>query len=73
MMRYFVEMRDAGVGVILISEKLEELVNLSDRIAVMFHGEIMGIVRTASTDIEAIGMLMGGQHAVIRSLESAEI
>jgi simple sugar transport system ATP-binding protein len=72
-MRYFVELRDAGVGVILISEELEELLNLSDRIAVMFHGEIMGIVETASTDIEAIGMLMGGHHAAIRSLEPAGI
>ena len=69
MMRYFVELRDAGVGVILISEELEELLNLSDRIAVMFHGEIMGIVETASTNIEAIGLLMGGQRAAIRSLE----
>jgi len=49
------------------------LLNLSDRIAVMFHGEIMGIVETASTDIEAIGMLMGGQRAAIRSLEPAGI
>ena len=73
MMRYFVELRDAGVGVILISEELEELLNLSDRIAVMFHGEIMGIVETASTDTEAIGLLMGGQRAATRSLEPAGI
>ncbi len=73
MMRYFVELRDAGVGVILISEELEELLNLSDRIAVMFHGEIMGIVATESTDIEAIGMLMGGQRAATRSLEPAGV
>jgi general nucleoside transport system ATP-binding protein len=46
MMRYFVELRDAGVAVVVISEELEELLNISDRIAVMFHGEIMGIVDT---------------------------
>jgi ABC-type uncharacterized transport system ATPase subunit len=73
MMRYFVELRDAGVGVILISEELEELLNLSDRIAVMFHGEIMGIVETASTDIEEIGMLMGGQRAALCPLDRAGI
>lgn len=73
MMRYFVELRDAGVGVILISEELEELFNLSDRIAVMFHGEIMGVTRTASTDIEEVGLLMGGQRATMRPLESAGI
>jgi len=62
MMRFFVELRDAGVGVLLVSEELEELLNLSDRIAVMFHGEVMGVVRTAETDIEAIGLMMGGQR-----------
>jgi ABC-type uncharacterized transport system ATPase subunit len=49
------------------------LLNRSDRIAVMFHGEIMGIVETESTDIEAIGLLMGGQRTPIRSLVSAGI
>jgi simple sugar transport system ATP-binding protein len=63
MMRYFVELRDAGVGIVVISEELEELLNLSDRIAVMFHGEIMGIVDTAGADIEQIGLMMGGQRA----------
>ena len=71
MMRYFVELRDAGVGVILMSEELEELFNLSDRIAVMFHGEIMGVAETAATDIEEIGLLMGGQRAAARPLEPA--
>jgi simple sugar transport system ATP-binding protein len=68
MMRYFVELRDQGVGVILISEELEELMNLSDRIAVMFHGEIMGVVDTEATDIEAIGLLMGGQRQAAATL-----
>jgi simple sugar transport system ATP-binding protein len=45
-----------------VSEELEELLNLSDRIAVMFHGEVMGVVRTAETDIEAVGLMMGGQR-----------
>jgi simple sugar transport system ATP-binding protein len=63
MMRYFVELRDAGVGIVVISEELEELLNLSDRIAVMFHGEIMGIVDSAGADIEQIGLMMGGQRA----------
>ncbi len=53
MMRYIVELRDAGVGIVLISEELEELLNLSDRIAVMLHGRIMGIVDNDSADIEA--------------------
>ncbi|MCA0044939.1 ABC transporter ATP-binding protein [Celeribacter litoreus] len=62
MMRYFVELRDKGVGVLLISEELEELMNFSDRIAVMFHGEIMGIVPTKGADVEEIGLMMGGKR-----------
>ncbi|WP_454634597.1 ABC transporter ATP-binding protein [Bradyrhizobium cenepequi] len=73
MMRYFVELRDAGVGIVVISEELEELLNLSDRIAVMFHGEIMGIVDTAGADIEQIGLMMGGQHAIAPARAAAMV
>ncbi|SFJ10735.1 ABC transporter ATP-binding protein [Celeribacter neptunius] len=62
MMRYFVELRDQGVAVVLISEELEELMNFSDRIAVMFHGEIMGMVATEGADVEEIGLMMGGKR-----------
>jgi general nucleoside transport system ATP-binding protein len=51
----------AGVGVMLISEDLEEVLALSDRIAVMFAGEIMGIV-PASTGVEELGLMMAGQR-----------
>jgi simple sugar transport system ATP-binding protein len=61
MLRYFVELRDAGVAVVLISEELEELLNLSDRIAVIYEGRIMGTFPTAQADLETIGLLMGGQ------------
>ena len=73
MMRYFVELRDLGVGVILISEELEELLNLSDRIAVMFHGEIMGIAETGSASIEDIGLMMGGQRGGFVAASTAEV
>lgn len=61
MLRYFVELRDAGVAVVLISEELEELFNLSDRIAVLYEGRVMGIFPTEQADLETIGLLMGGQ------------
>ncbi len=61
MMTYFVELRDSGVAVVLISEELEELMNLSDRIAVMFHGAVMGVVDTSQARIEEIGLMMGGR------------
>src|SRR5262249_49193527 len=41
----------AGAGVLLISEDLDELLELSDRIAVLHHGEIAGIVTPGSTDV----------------------
>ena len=61
MLRYIVELRDAGAGIVLISEELEELLNLSDRIAVLYEGRIMGIVDNDGSDIDQIGLLMGGR------------
>jgi len=63
MMRYFTELRDQGIGVILISEELEELLNLADRIAVLFQGRLMGIVPAELGRMEEIGLMMGGRHA----------
>jgi simple sugar transport system ATP-binding protein len=61
MLRYIVELRDAGAGIILISEELDELVNLSDRIAVLYEGRIMGVIDNDKVDIDQIGLLMGGR------------
>lgn len=61
MLRYIVELRDAGAGILLISEELEELLNLSDRIAVLYEGRIMGVLDNDNLDIEDIGLLMGGR------------
>ncbi|MGO4570048.1 ABC transporter ATP-binding protein [Rhizobium sp. 2YAF20] len=61
MLRYIVELRDAGAGIILISEELDELLNLSDRIAVLYEGRIMGVIDNDKVDIDQIGLLMGGR------------
>jgi ABC-type uncharacterized transport system ATPase subunit len=61
MLRYIVELRDQGAGIILISEELEELLNLSDRIAVLYEGKIMGIIDNDQPNIDEIGLLMGGR------------
>jgi simple sugar transport system ATP-binding protein len=50
----------AGTSILLISEDLDELFCLSDRIAVMYEGKIQGIVSTAEADIDDIGVMMGG-------------
>ena len=54
------EQRARGAATLLISEDLDELLALSDRIAVMFDGAVMGIVPARGTDPEEIGLLMAG-------------
>ena len=54
------EQRTRGAATLLISEDLDELLALSDRIAVMFDGTIMGILAARGADPEQIGLLMAG-------------
>jgi simple sugar transport system ATP-binding protein len=56
------EKRNNGCGIILVSLELDELLFLSDRIAVMNHGKIAGIVDPAVTTREEIGLLMLGNY-----------
>lgn len=53
--------RAAGGGVLLISEDLEELLALADRVVVMFDGRIVGEMPVADATPEALGLLMAGQ------------
>jgi general nucleoside transport system ATP-binding protein len=52
--------RQEGKAILLISAELDELLNLADRIAVMFEGRIMGIVDAAGASVEEIGSMMAG-------------
>lgn len=52
--------RERGAAILLISEDLEEIMMLSDRIMVLFNGEVMGILDAESADIEDIGLMMAG-------------
>jgi simple sugar transport system ATP-binding protein len=52
--------REQGCAILLVSEDLDELMDLSDRIAVMYEGEIVGIVNPKVTDINTIGLMMTG-------------
>jgi simple sugar transport system ATP-binding protein len=58
--RLLLHEREEGTAILLISEELEELLSLSDRIAVMYEGEIMGIVDAKDADINEIGLMMTG-------------
>ena len=52
--------RDEGVAVLLASDELEDLIALSDRIAVIFRGRIMGVIPRGSADISLLGRMMAG-------------
>lgn len=55
-----VEQRDAGLAVLLISTELDEILALSDRIAVMYEGQIVGVVEAKDADVNRIGLMMAG-------------
>ena len=55
-----IKQRDIGNAVLLVSEELEELLMVSDKIAVMFEGRIMDIVDVKDAKTEELGMLMAG-------------
>ncbi|HZM23802.1 MAG TPA: ABC transporter ATP-binding protein [Anaerolineales bacterium] len=55
-------MRDRGVAVLLISAELDEILSLSDRIAVMYRGEIVDTVNAKEATREQLGLRMAGVH-----------
>ena len=55
-----VALRDQGKAILLVSVELDEIMSLSDRIAVMFDGQIMGERLPAETDEKKLGLMMAG-------------
>ena len=55
--------RSQGVGILLVSEDMDELFALSDRLVVMYHGRIVGTFRPQDTSADAVGHLMTGGEA----------
>lgn len=49
-----------GLAILLISEDLDEVLALSDRVAVMYEGQLYGPLNAADIDVEAVGLLMAG-------------
>lgn len=58
--RQLVERRDAGKAVLLVSLELEEVMNVSDRILVMYEGEIVGELDPKSSTVQELGLYMSG-------------
>ena len=55
-----VEKRDDGCAILLVSTELDEIMELSDRIAVMYRGQIIAVVNAADVTKEQVGLLMAG-------------
>jgi len=69
-----VEARDAGAAVLLISAELDEIMSLSDRIAVMYKGRVLDILDAKDATREKLGLLMAGvMDDVVRPEETAHV
>ena len=55
-----IKQKNSGVGVLLFSLDLDEILSISDRIAVIYEGRIMAVIAREDADVDHIGMLMGG-------------
>ena len=58
-----VAQRDAGAATLLISEDLDEILTIADRVAVIYEGRVVGLVDAADADVAEIGLLMTGGTA----------
>ncbi len=58
--RRIIEQRDAGVAVLLVSAELDEIMSLSDRIAVMYQGQVIETLEAKDATREGLGLLMAG-------------
>jgi general nucleoside transport system ATP-binding protein len=58
--RLLIELRDQGAAILLISEELDELFSLADRIAVMYEGQIVGEKSPEHANLHAVGLMMAG-------------
>ena len=58
--RRIMEKRDEGCAVLLVSPELDEILSLSDRIAVMYRGKILAILPAEAATKEGLGLLMAG-------------
>ena len=57
-----IEMRDQGAAVLLVSAELDEILNLSDRIGVLYRGSLVGVFNRAEVTREQLGLLMASGH-----------
>lgn len=61
--RQLIEERSRGTAILVISEDLDEVMIIADRIAVMFEGRLIGILDREDVTVEQVGLLMAGSVA----------
>jgi simple sugar transport system ATP-binding protein len=69
--RSLIEQRDAGLAILLISTELDEILALSDRILVMYNGQIIGQMDAADADLTRIGLLLAGAAQAVSQGQAA--
>jgi ABC-type uncharacterized transport system ATPase subunit len=64
-----IDVRDKGAAVLLVSAELDEIMSLSDRIAVMYHGQIVATLDAREATREGLGLLMAGSSAAVEDVQ----
>ncbi len=67
-----IDLRDGGAAVLIVSEELEEIFEICDRIQVMFRGRLSAPVRVAETDINHVGLAMAGDFDALHAVPAAK-
>ena len=71
--KQLIKRRDAGKAVFIVSLELEEVMNVSDRILVIYEGEIVGELNPKKTTVEELGLYMSGvKRDVVKEISDAE-
>ncbi|MEJ7695379.1 MAG: hypothetical protein WKF78_01675 [Candidatus Limnocylindrales bacterium] len=63
--RQIVAKRDAGIAVLLVSAELDEVLELSDRIGIMYRGQLVAILDASTAEKETIGLIMATGRAEV--------
>ena len=71
--KQLVHERDAGRAVLLVSLELDEVMNVSDRILVMYEGEIVGEFDPKATTVEELGLYMAGAKRKQQAQPTSEV
>ena len=66
--RQILEQRDKGKAVLLVSLELDEVMNLSDRILVMYEGEIVADVNPKDVTVQELGLYMAGTKRSVKNV-----